>query len=109
MGSFGAYMASQVEDYKRIVAAKDAEIARLNSIIDAEREMQAKLAAEGTRLSNDLAAARAALAGEREACDEFGHEFHPAAVGFDAWQKTYLELRAKLRARRAAESKGEPK
>lgn len=39
MGSFGAYMASQVEDYKRIVAAKDAEITQLRADLDETRKI----------------------------------------------------------------------
>lgn len=39
MGSFGAYMASKVEDYKRIVAAKDAEITQLRADLDETRKI----------------------------------------------------------------------
>ncbi len=76
-----------------------AEVERLNGIIDAERDMQAKLVAEGTRLSAELTAARAALRTEREACDLL-------AFAMDKATETRLEVAADHRARRAAEAKG---
>lgn len=78
-------------------ADRDAEIARLNGIIDAERDMQAKLVAEGTRLSTDLAAARAALDKEQEralieAAEEFDKEPQEMMSGKDI--ADYLRFRA---------------
>ncbi len=83
-----------------------AEVERLNGILDAERELSS---AAMVRMTDDLAAARAALAKEREACDAWLRDCFKESVHYPGVMEVVevgvIHAAHVHRARRAAEAK----
>lgn len=107
--AFYALSHEQKREYmNRVVAERDAEIAKLRAELDAkDRTIQGFADLIGA-LNKQLAAARAALKVEREACDEYLYRCQDVRCVEDPGDKQ-CPLCAATSARRAAEAKGEPK